>query len=186
MINIINTREKVFINCKFNRNYYGLLSSTLPYIDTCNGLHYSSSSPIFHSPFTLSPPSISLRDTSLFTEKLRRRIVEKGMVTDVTFLYSVMNQQQTMMNDSKSTALITRDLLGGGGGGGCELDSSKELDLDLHVPSGYEKRLDLKVNFWPISALIDVIASIWSYDTFCLINHWLFVFTYVDFTKFVV
>ncbi|KAI3769024.1 hypothetical protein L6452_00120 [Arctium lappa] len=67
------------------------------------------------------------------------------MVTDVTYLCSVMNQQQGMMNDSKSTALITRDLLGGGGGGGCDLDSSsKELDLDLHVPSGYEKRLDLK------------------------------------------
>ncbi|KAI7756614.1 hypothetical protein M8C21_021365 [Ambrosia artemisiifolia] len=60
------------------------------------------------------------------------------MVTDVTYLCSVMNQQQSIMNDSKSTALITRDLLGGG------LDSSKELDLDLHVPSGFEKRLDLK------------------------------------------
>lgn len=67
------------------------------------------------------------------------------MVTDVTYLCSVINQQQGMMNDSKSTALITRDLLGGGGGGGGgDLDSSKELDLDLHVPSGYEKRLDLK------------------------------------------
>ncbi|KAL4554232.1 hypothetical protein LXL04_039324 [Taraxacum kok-saghyz] len=69
------------------------------------------------------------------------------MVTDVTYLCTIMNQQQGIMNDSKSTALITRDLLGGGGGGGgggCDLDSSKELDLDLHVPSGYEKRLDLK------------------------------------------
>ncbi|XP_071701462.1 uncharacterized protein [Rutidosis leptorrhynchoides] len=63
------------------------------------------------------------------------------MVTDVTYLCSVMNQQQGIMNDSKSTALITRDLLGGSG---CDSDSSKELDLDLHVPSGFEKRLDLK------------------------------------------
>ncbi|KAK9070628.1 hypothetical protein SSX86_011030 [Deinandra increscens subsp. villosa] len=54
------------------------------------------------------------------------------MVTDVTYLCSVMK------HDSKSTPLITRDLLGG-----CNLDSSQELDLDLHVPSGYEKRLDL-------------------------------------------
>ncbi|KAL7593855.1 uncharacterized protein LOC111884965 [Lactuca sativa] len=64
------------------------------------------------------------------------------MVTDVTYLCTIMNQQQGIMNDSKSTALITRDLLGGGGG--CDHDSSKELDLDLHVPSGFEKRLDLK------------------------------------------
>ena len=59
------------------------------------------------------------------------------MVTDVNYLYSVMN-------DTKSTGLITRDLLGGGGFCGGD-DSAKELDLDLHVPSGYEKRLDLKV-----------------------------------------
>lgn len=38
---------------------------------------------------------------------------------------------------------MTRDLLGsrGGGGGG---DRSLELDLDLQVPTGWEKRLDLK------------------------------------------
>ncbi|XP_059666689.1 uncharacterized protein LOC132312364 [Cornus florida] len=39
----------------------------------------------------------------------------------------------------KSTVLITRDLLGGC----CTLDS-EELDFDLQVPSGWEKRLDLK------------------------------------------
>ncbi|KAL8470217.1 hypothetical protein ACS0TY_032903 [Phlomoides rotata] len=40
----------------------------------------------------------------------------------------------------KSTApIITRDLLGGC----CSIDS-KELDLDLQVPCGWEKRLDLK------------------------------------------
>ncbi|KAE8677365.1 myb-related protein Zm1-like [Hibiscus syriacus] len=46
------------------------------------------------------------------------------------------------------TALITRDLLGVGGGGsaltGTKNDESQELDLDLHVPNGWEKRLDLK------------------------------------------
>ncbi|KAJ8556049.1 hypothetical protein K7X08_022807 [Anisodus acutangulus] len=48
---------------------------------------------------------------------------------------------RTDMNESssKSTALITRDLLGGC----CTIDS-KELDLDLKVPSGWKKRLDLK------------------------------------------
>ncbi|GAB2286618.1 hypothetical protein Dimus_021013 [Dionaea muscipula] len=49
---------------------------------------------------------------------------------------------QQMKSDSKSSALITRDFLGGGGVVlGIE---SEELDLDLHVPSGWEKRLDLK------------------------------------------
>jgi hypothetical protein len=49
---------------------------------------------------------------------------------------------------AKSTTLITRDLLGGGGGGGDSVESeSQELDLDLQVPSGWEKRLDLKVNW---------------------------------------
>ncbi|KAL9268549.1 hypothetical protein AKJ16_DCAP19335 [Drosera capensis] len=43
-----------------------------------------------------------------------------------------------MKSDSRSSALITRDFLGGGGG------DSKELDLDLHVPIGWEKRLDLQ------------------------------------------
>lgn len=38
-----------------------------------------------------------------------------------------------------STAPITRDLLGG-----CSTVDSQELDLDLKVPCGWEKRLDLK------------------------------------------
>uniref|UniRef100_A0A0V0HJ57 Putative ovule protein n=1 Tax=Solanum chacoense TaxID=4108 RepID=A0A0V0HJ57_SOLCH len=42
------------------------------------------------------------------------------------------------LNDS-SPNLITMDLLGG-----CRSLDSKELDLDLQVPSGWEKRLDLK------------------------------------------
>lgn len=40
-----------------------------------------------------------------------------------------------------TAALMTRDLLGTERGG----DRSLELDLDLQVPTGYEKRLDLKV-----------------------------------------
>ncbi|XP_074286631.1 uncharacterized protein LOC141611879 [Silene latifolia] len=41
-------------------------------------------------------------------------------------------------NDTES-GLVTRDFLGG-----CSFIESKELDLDLDVPSGWEKRLDLK------------------------------------------
>lgn len=40
----------------------------------------------------------------------------------------------------KPTALVTRDLLGG-----LHEIESRELDLDLQVPAGWEKRLDLKV-----------------------------------------
>lgn len=43
------------------------------------------------------------------------------------------------------TAPITRDFLAGY----CTLDS-QELDLDLQVPSGWEKRLDLKVYIYII------------------------------------
>ncbi|PSR95507.1 Ribosomal RNA processing protein [Actinidia chinensis var. chinensis] len=57
------------------------------------------------------------------------------------------NEDQQVMNKEsrggdgggKSTVLITRDLLGG-----CYTLDSKELDLDLQVPIGWEKRLDLK------------------------------------------
>ncbi|XP_027127324.1 uncharacterized protein LOC113770570 [Coffea eugenioides] len=60
------------------------------------------------------------------------------MAAEVSSLIRILNAADS--NDSgKSTALITRDLLGGG----CPLDS-KELDLDMQVPSGWEKRLDLK------------------------------------------
>ncbi|KAJ8532665.1 hypothetical protein K7X08_012588 [Anisodus acutangulus] len=55
------------------------------------------------------------------------------MTAEVSSLVRIMNES------SESTALMTRDLLGG-----CRSLDSKELDLDLHVPSGWEKRLDLK------------------------------------------
>ncbi|GAB4836651.1 hypothetical protein Ancab_001563 [Ancistrocladus abbreviatus] len=48
--------------------------------------------------------------------------------------------RQITKSEAKSTSvLITRDFLGN-----CFGIESKELDLDLHVPSGWEKRLDLK------------------------------------------
>ncbi|KAL2483883.1 hypothetical protein Fot_45327 [Forsythia ovata] len=64
------------------------------------------------------------------------------MAADVSCLMRVMKgveKNESASSAGKSTALITRDLLGGC----CTLDS-KELDLDLQVPSGWEKRLDLK------------------------------------------
>ncbi|XWS16761.1 hypothetical protein CRYUN_Cryun33cG0006400 [Craigia yunnanensis] len=79
------------------------------------------------------------------------------MAADVSSLHRVLSSYRddvTVGNESggiKPTALITRDLLGGGvGGGGSALimknDQSKELelDLDLQVPNGWEKHLDLK------------------------------------------
>ncbi|XWS10331.1 hypothetical protein CRYUN_Cryun39dG0067200 [Craigia yunnanensis] len=78
------------------------------------------------------------------------------MAADVGSLHRVLSRYKddlTVGNESgaaKSTALITRDLLGGGGGGGgaalinMKNDQSQELDLDLQVPNGWEKRLDLK------------------------------------------
>ncbi|OIW08161.1 hypothetical protein TanjilG_06574 [Lupinus angustifolius] len=52
------------------------------------------------------------------------------------------NQHRMVGNESnsdKSMALITRDLLGGSNS-----IETQELDLDLQVPIGWEKRLDLK------------------------------------------
>ncbi|KAM3302731.1 hypothetical protein P3S67_017233 [Capsicum chacoense] len=73
------------------------------------------------------------------------------MAAEVSSLVRILNAGGGALNDSssssssssssvnKSTGLITRDLLGG-----CRSLDSKELDLDLQVPSGWEKRLDLK------------------------------------------
>ncbi|CAH8258652.1 unnamed protein product [Arabidopsis lyrata] len=70
------------------------------------------------------------------------------MAADVSSLVRLLSgykDDRAVVKDSagaKSTAaLMTRDLLGSGIGGG---DRSLELDLDLQVPTGYEKRLDLK------------------------------------------
>ncbi|KAK8527031.1 hypothetical protein V6N13_084901 [Hibiscus sabdariffa] len=79
------------------------------------------------------------------------------MAADVSSLQRVLNGYKDdrmawkESGGAKSTALITRDLLGirGGGGGGSALidmktDQSDELNLDVQVPKGWEKRLDLK------------------------------------------
>ncbi|XP_049413739.1 uncharacterized protein LOC125876570 [Solanum stenotomum] len=64
------------------------------------------------------------------------------MAAEVSSLVRIMNAATAAggasLNDS-SPNLITMDLLGG-----CRSLDSKELDLDLQVPSGWEKRLDLK------------------------------------------
>ncbi|KAK4753112.1 hypothetical protein SAY87_021910 [Trapa incisa] len=54
------------------------------------------------------------------------------MAADVSKLAKYLGDQ--------STATVTRDLLGGG----TAKIEAEELDLDLHVPLGWEKRLDLK------------------------------------------
>ncbi|KAL0725766.1 hypothetical protein Bca4012_040365 [Brassica carinata] len=71
------------------------------------------------------------------------------MAADVSSLVRLLNgynDDRTVAKESsnaKSTsAPMTRDLLGGSRGGGG--DRSLELDLDLQVPTGWEKRLDLK------------------------------------------
>ncbi|XP_062015897.1 uncharacterized protein LOC133732375 [Rosa rugosa] len=76
------------------------------------------------------------------------------MAAEVSSLFRVLSgynddQQHLGMGSEssgeKSTALITRDLLGGGSSSSSKLSNeSQELDLDLQVPNGYEKRLDLK------------------------------------------
>ncbi|XP_054795628.1 uncharacterized protein LOC129301090 [Prosopis cineraria] len=73
------------------------------------------------------------------------------MAADVTSLVRVLagggykeDKHRTVGNESnseRSPVLITRDLLGGSSKSVVE---SEELDLDLQVPSGWEKRLDLK------------------------------------------
>lgn len=75
------------------------------------------------------------------------------MAADVSSLVRVLNRykdDRAAANESP-TALITRDLLGGGGGGSEVVmnnnsnNECQELDLDMQVPNGWEKRLDLKV-----------------------------------------
>ncbi|EOA36078.1 hypothetical protein CARUB_v10010153mg [Capsella rubella] len=74
------------------------------------------------------------------------------MAADVSSLLRILSSykdDRTVAKDSagsrSTVALMTRDLLGGSGcvGGGGD-DKSLELDLDVQVPTGWEKRLDLK------------------------------------------
>ncbi|XP_022148012.1 uncharacterized protein LOC111016799, partial [Momordica charantia] len=55
--------------------------------------------------------------------------------------YKDEDNRTTLGNgQDQSTALVTRDLLGQSS----KLAETQELDLDLQVPTGWEKRLDLK------------------------------------------
>ena len=93
----------------------------------------------------ISPISVSLFFLSLSLEE--EALFKPVMAADVSSLVRVLgsgDQHRTAVNESnseKSTALITRDLLGGSS----SFVESQELDLDLQVPTGWEKRLDLKV-----------------------------------------
>lgn len=69
------------------------------------------------------------------------------MAADVSSLLRILNEYKEEQlkseeaSNGKSNVLITREFLGGG----CSKLGSKELDLDLQVPSGWEKRLDMAV-----------------------------------------
>lgn len=96
--------------------------------------------------------SLSLK-TLIFSPAKKKKKNFCGMAADVSTLVRDLNgykDDRMVGNDSsvgKSMALITRDLLGGGGGSPTR-NESKELDLDLHVPNGWEKCLDLKVHIF--------------------------------------
>lgn len=57
-------------------------------------------------------------------------------------LHPFLNRTAASDSGDESTALITRDFLGGSSS--TSRVEAQELDLDMEVPSGYEKRLDLK------------------------------------------
>ena len=83
------------------------------------------------------------------------------MAAEVSSLVRVLTSYNKAAagNDSgteKLTTLITRDLLSGG--------ESQELDLDLHVPSGWEKRLDLKVRFFSLNFKFLIILWLLMFD----------------------
>ncbi|KAH7861205.1 hypothetical protein Vadar_023058 [Vaccinium darrowii] len=65
------------------------------------------------------------------------------MAAEVSSLVRIMKGYKEDKQDSgkSAAALITHDFLGGCASAAIE---SKELDLDLQVPTGWEKRLDLK------------------------------------------
>ncbi|CAL1391270.1 unnamed protein product [Linum trigynum] len=71
------------------------------------------------------------------------------MAADVSYLIRGMSAyKDDRAVGAGEPSLITRDLLGGGSSssavGGSECNEFQELDLDVQVPTGWEKRLDLK------------------------------------------
>lgn len=61
------------------------------------------------------------------------------MAADVSFLARMLSGYKEEGEGKRD--LVTRDLLGGG----AVLRSPAEVDLDLQVPAGWERRLDLLV-----------------------------------------
>lgn len=61
------------------------------------------------------------------------------MAAEVGSLLRILNARKEEKLRNEATVLITRDLLGS-----CSKAASADLDLDLQVPTGWEKRLDLK------------------------------------------
>ncbi|XP_068657178.1 protein CURLY FLAG LEAF 1-like [Aristolochia californica] len=62
------------------------------------------------------------------------------MAAEVSSLVRILNgYKDEESSGAGKKGLITRDFLGG-----CSIVGSKELDLDLQVPNGWEKRLDMK------------------------------------------
>ncbi|ONK74456.1 uncharacterized protein A4U43_C03F6470 [Asparagus officinalis] len=59
------------------------------------------------------------------------------MAADVSSVIRIMSEYNNDEKKSKRGDLVTRDFLG------CAVTGSKELDLDLKVPSGFQRRLDL-------------------------------------------
>lgn len=84
------------------------------------------------------------------------------MAADVSSLVQILSRykdDRSALKDStgprSTVALMTRDLLGTGGCGGEGGDEqSLELDLDLKVPYGWEKRLDLKVRCYILALIL--------------------------------
>ncbi|CAN0901928.1 hypothetical protein LINGRAHAP2_LOCUS21699 [Linum grandiflorum] len=69
------------------------------------------------------------------------------MAAEVSSLMRGLNDRNKVSEQGSAAALITRDLLGGRSnsiGDGSENNPFQELDLDVQVPTGWEKRLDLK------------------------------------------
>ena len=101
--------------------------------------------------FYITPLRIFLHSPLLSPSLALFISLDSGMAADVSSLVRLLNGYNDAKESSggkSTTAPMTRDLLGssrgGEGGGG---DRSLELDLDLQVPTGWEKRLDLKVRF---------------------------------------
>ncbi|KAH0459596.1 hypothetical protein IEQ34_012410 [Dendrobium chrysotoxum] len=87
-------------------------------------------------PFALSSSSSPAASFERGDPSRTRWPNSRSMATEVTSLLRIMEEAESKQRD-----LFTRDLLGGGGGGVAAEESA--VDLDLQVPSGWERHLDL-------------------------------------------